>query len=88
MISCVRTTITITFIKYFSSVNRGLYRGMDIHLLRSVPNAAIMFLSYELVNSWLEKHPYFLSSQKLQFPKLSDFVPKIRPTASKDSRVA
>eukprot|EP01036_Dinobryon_divergens_P031102 gene31102-40447_t len=67
---------------------RGLYRGMDIHLLRSVPNAAIMFLSFELVNSWLEKHPYFLSSESLQFPKLSDIVPTIRSTFRKDSIVA
>ena len=69
-------------------VYRGLYRGMDIHLLRSVPNAAIMFLSFELVNSWLEKHPYFLSSESLQFPKLSDIVPTIRSTFRKDSIVA
>jgi solute carrier family 25 protein 33/36 len=34
---------------------RGLYAGMDIHLLRSVPNAAIMFLSYELIGTWMER---------------------------------
>ncbi|KAI8323789.1 mitochondrial carrier [Martensiomyces pterosporus] len=28
---------------------RGLYGGLTAHLLRTVPNAAIMFLSYELV---------------------------------------
>jgi hypothetical protein len=28
---------------------------MGIHLLRSVPNAALMFLSFELVSSWLAK---------------------------------
>eukprot|EP00600_Ochromonadales_sp_CCMP1393_P005782 CAMPEP_0174957456 /NCGR_PEP_ID=MMETSP0004_2-20121128/2081_1 /TAXON_ID=420556 /ORGANISM="Ochromonas sp., Strain CCMP1393" /LENGTH=312 /DNA_ID=CAMNT_0016205565 /DNA_START=36 /DNA_END=971 /DNA_ORIENTATION=- len=34
---------------------RGLYGGMGIHLLRSVPNAAVMFLSFELVSSWLAR---------------------------------
>lgn len=34
---------------------KGLYGGMPIHLLRSVPNAAIMFLSFELVNQMLTK---------------------------------
>ena len=34
---------------------RGLYGGMGMHLLRSVPNAAIMFLSFELVSKWLAK---------------------------------
>lgn len=33
---------------------KGLYGGMDIHLFRSVPNAAIMFLSYELMSGYLE----------------------------------
>ena len=33
---------------------KGLYGGMDIHLFRSVPNAAIMFLSYELMAGYLE----------------------------------
>lgn len=28
---------------------RGLYGGMGAHLIRVVPNAAIMFLTYELV---------------------------------------
>jgi hypothetical protein len=32
---------------------RGLYGGMGIHLLRAVPNAAIMFVTFELVSSWL-----------------------------------
>jgi solute carrier family 25 protein 33/36 len=31
----------------------GLYSGMGIHLLKVVPNSALMFLTYELVNSWL-----------------------------------
>eukprot|EP00581_Thalassiosira_minuscula_P007021 CAMPEP_0183709002 /NCGR_PEP_ID=MMETSP0737-20130205/5142_1 /TAXON_ID=385413 /ORGANISM="Thalassiosira miniscula, Strain CCMP1093" /LENGTH=312 /DNA_ID=CAMNT_0025936991 /DNA_START=341 /DNA_END=1279 /DNA_ORIENTATION=- len=32
---------------------KGLYSGMGIHLLKVVPNSAIMFLTYEIVNSWL-----------------------------------
>lgn len=32
---------------------RGLYGGMGIHTLRSVPNAAIMFLAFELSSKWL-----------------------------------
>lgn len=35
---------------------RGLYGGMDIHLLRSVPNAAIMFLSYELIGAYMQRY--------------------------------
>jgi solute carrier family 25 protein 33/36 len=31
----------------------GLYAGMGVHLLKVVPNSAIMFLTYEIVNSWL-----------------------------------
>lgn len=31
----------------------GLYSGMGTHLARVVPNSAIMFLTYEIVNSWL-----------------------------------
>lgn len=31
----------------------GLYSGMGVHLLKVVPNSALMFLTYELVNSWL-----------------------------------
>lgn len=34
---------------------RGLYGGMGMHLLRSVPNAAIMFLSFELVSAYITK---------------------------------
>ena len=34
---------------------RGLYGGMSIHLLRSVPNAAIMFVSFEVVSRWLQR---------------------------------
>lgn len=36
-------------------VDRGLYGGMGMHLLRSVPNTAIMFLSFELVSNWLDR---------------------------------
>jgi solute carrier family 25 protein 33/36 len=35
---------------------RGLYSGMGVHLAKVVPNSAIMFLTYELVNSWLSSH--------------------------------
>lgn len=34
---------------------RGLYSGMGVHLLKVVPNSAIMFLTYELVNTWLDR---------------------------------
>ncbi len=33
----------------------GLYAGMGVHLLKVVPNSAIMFLTYEIVNSWLSQ---------------------------------
>jgi len=32
---------------------KGLYSGMGVHLMKVVPNTAIMFLTYEIVNSWL-----------------------------------
>ena len=32
---------------------KGLYSGMGMHLLKVIPNTAIMFLTYEIVNSWL-----------------------------------
>ncbi|KAL7554487.1 hypothetical protein ACHAWF_018521 [Thalassiosira exigua] len=32
---------------------KGLYSGMGVHLMKVVPNSAIMFLTYEVVNSWL-----------------------------------
>lgn len=32
---------------------RGLYAGMGTHVARVVPNTAIMFLSFELVNAFL-----------------------------------
>jgi solute carrier family 25 protein 33/36 len=31
----------------------GLYAGMGVHLSKVIPNSAIMFLTYEVVNSWL-----------------------------------
>ena len=31
----------------------GLYGGMGVHLMKVVPNSAIMFLTYEIVNAWL-----------------------------------
>jgi len=34
---------------------KGLYAGMGMHLLKVVPNSAIMFLTYELVNTWLDQ---------------------------------
>ena len=33
----------------------GLYAGMGTHIARVVPNTAIMFLSYELINSALNR---------------------------------
>lgn len=40
----------------------GLYGGLMPHLLRVVPNAAIMFLTYEAVVSLFETHPVQSSS--------------------------
>lgn len=34
---------------------RGLYSGLGMHLVRSVPNAAIMFLSYEITTSYFRR---------------------------------
>eukprot|EP00978_Attheya_sp_CCMP212_P009719 scaffold23156_cov48-Attheya_sp.AAC.2 len=31
----------------------GLYAGMGVHLAKVIPNSAIMFLTYEVVNTWL-----------------------------------
>jgi len=31
----------------------GLYAGMGVHMMKVVPNSAIMFLTYEVVNAWL-----------------------------------
>lgn len=32
---------------------RGLYGGIGIHLMRSVPNAAVMFVTFEVASKWL-----------------------------------
>jgi solute carrier family 25 protein 33/36 len=45
---------------------RGLYGGMGMHLLRSVPNTAIMFLSFELVKKWVDQQPTLQQQQKQQ----------------------
>lgn len=45
---------------YYFNLHRGLYNGMDMHLLRSVPNAAIMFLSFELVSNYLSRQQSLL----------------------------
>jgi len=34
---------------------KNLYSGMGVHLLKVVPNSAIMFLTYEVVNSYLSR---------------------------------
>jgi solute carrier family 25 protein 33/36 len=43
---------------------RGLYSGMGMHLLRVVPNTAIMFLTFELVSRWIENHPALNNSSE------------------------
>ena len=35
---------------------KGLYSGMDVHLLKVVPNSATMFLCYEIVRNWLDQY--------------------------------
>ena len=32
---------------------QGLYSGMGVHLMKVVPNSALMFLTYEVVRGWL-----------------------------------
>ena len=34
----------------------GLYSGMGVHLLKVVPNSALMFLTYEIVRGWLSEY--------------------------------
>lgn len=34
---------------------KGLYSGIGIHLLKVVPNSALMFLTYEMVRRWLSE---------------------------------
>ena len=33
---------------------KSLYSGMGVHLMKVVPNSALMFLTYEVVRGWLE----------------------------------
>ena len=33
---------------------KSLYSGMGVHLMKVVPNSALMFLTYEVVRSWLD----------------------------------
>jgi hypothetical protein len=42
------------FILRFNIFDSGFYKGIGVHLVRSVPNTAIMFVTYELVSRWLE----------------------------------
>ena len=51
---------------------KGLYGGLFLHLIRSVPNAAIMFVSFELVSNYLQKKA---DSGSPLFPSIS--IPKI-----------
>lgn len=61
---------------------------MGMHLLRSVPNAAVMFLSYELVSTWLDKQAQDPTSLfgRIGAPKVVDGVkraPAIPPKSLK-----
>jgi hypothetical protein len=47
-------TIDIIYYDMIPSTS-GLYGGMGVHLMKVVPNSAIMFLTYEIVNSWLDR---------------------------------
>ena len=42
---------------YREEGGRALYRGLGMHLLRSVPNAAIMFATFETVGAYLRARP-------------------------------
>ena len=35
---------------------KSLYSGMGVHLMKVVPNSALMFLTYEIVRSWLDRY--------------------------------
>jgi solute carrier family 25 protein 33/36 len=35
---------------------KGMYGGMIPHLMRVVPNTAIIFFTYEHVSKWLEEY--------------------------------
>jgi len=52
---------------------KGLYGGLFLHLARSVPNAAIMFVSFELVSGYLQNK---IDNGLPILPTIS--VPKIR----------
>ena len=41
---------------YTHSIIIGLYAGMGVHLMKVVPNSAIMFLTYEVVKSYLSQY--------------------------------
>lgn len=43
---------------------KGLYAGMGTHLARVVPNAALMFFTYEVIVKWIEKRQVNISSSK------------------------
>ncbi len=46
-----------TLVKVWSDEGlRGLYGGMSAHLVRVVPNTAIVFLTYEAVVSAINRH--------------------------------
>ena len=44
------------FFPYNTINHRGLYGGMGMHLLRSVPNAALMFGTFELTSRWISQY--------------------------------
>jgi Mitochondrial carrier protein len=56
---------------------RGLYGGIGIHLMRSVPNAAVMFVTFEVVSKWLLK-------KQMQTPTI--IVESVLEKKSKNSR--
>eukprot|EP00535_Pseudo-nitzschia_heimii_P000897 CAMPEP_0197185916 /NCGR_PEP_ID=MMETSP1423-20130617/12908_1 /TAXON_ID=476441 /ORGANISM="Pseudo-nitzschia heimii, Strain UNC1101" /LENGTH=303 /DNA_ID=CAMNT_0042637097 /DNA_START=515 /DNA_END=1426 /DNA_ORIENTATION=- len=35
---------------------KSLYSGMGVHMMKVVPNSALMFLTYEVVRSWLDRY--------------------------------
>lgn len=45
---------------------RGLYGGMGMHLLRSVPNAALMFATFELTSRWMAQQADAASSSRAE----------------------
>jgi len=51
---------------------RGLYGGMGLHLLRSVPNAAVMFVTFELVSNFLDKQTVQVNPLPLTTHKASN----------------